>query len=151
MEQTLVANNKRLCQQKDKTIQHIMSGCNKLEGSKYMKQHNKVVQYIHWNILCKQGIPVHLQWYKHSPTPSVIDDNTTITWDLMMVVDKALEHNWPNIVILDKVNETAKIIDIAVLYDTNMIQNIPDFIVQQTAVLGTAHVIYHMLTDSVNC
>eukprot|EP00957_Ditylum_brightwellii_P057355 4349336-Ditylum_brightwellii.AAC.1 len=126
MEQTLVTNNKRqkifkqdcsllccLCQQKDETTRHIVSGCSNLAGSEYTQHHNEVAQYVHWNLLMEHGTPITPQWYRHSPTPSVIDGKTTITWDLKMVVDKVLEHNWPNIVILDRASKTSQIIDIA--------------------------------------
>eukprot|EP00957_Ditylum_brightwellii_P038428 2904931-Ditylum_brightwellii.AAC.1 len=48
----------RLCQQKDKTVQHIISACPKLAGTKYTKRHNDVVRYIHWNLLKERGIEV---------------------------------------------------------------------------------------------
>eukprot|EP00957_Ditylum_brightwellii_P049734 3771591-Ditylum_brightwellii.AAC.1 len=134
MEQALVANNKRqkifkqdcsllccLCQQKDETTWHILSGCSKLAGSKYTQRHNKVAQYVHWNLLKECGIPVIPQWYKHSPILSVIDGKTAITCDLKMVVDKVLKHNWHNIAILDRASKTAQIIDITVPYDTNVV------------------------------
>eukprot|EP00957_Ditylum_brightwellii_P182143 13877680-Ditylum_brightwellii.AAC.1 len=134
MEQMLVMNNKMqkifkqdcsticcLCQQKHETIQHIVSGCSKLAGIKYTKQHNEVAQYVHWNLLKELVISVTAQWLKHSHTPSVITSETTITWDLKMVVDKLLEHNWSNIVILDRASKTAQIIDINVPYDTNVV------------------------------
>eukprot|EP00957_Ditylum_brightwellii_P093279 7103558-Ditylum_brightwellii.AAC.1 len=134
MEQMLVMDSKRqkifkqdcsllccLCQQKDETIRHIVSRCSKLMGTTYTKQHNEVAHYTHWNLLQKQSLLVPPQWYKHSPTPSVIGSKTIITWDLKMVVDKALECNQPNIAILDRVSMTAQIIDIAVPYDTNVV------------------------------
>eukprot|EP00957_Ditylum_brightwellii_P069727 5295323-Ditylum_brightwellii.AAC.1 len=38
-----------------------------------------------------------------------------------MVVDKVLEHNQPDIIILDRASKTAQIIDIDVPYDTNVL------------------------------
>eukprot|EP00957_Ditylum_brightwellii_P002546 195681-Ditylum_brightwellii.AAC.1 len=46
----------RLCQQKDETVQHIVSACPKLAGTKYTKRHNDVAQYVHWNLLKERGI-----------------------------------------------------------------------------------------------
>eukprot|EP00957_Ditylum_brightwellii_P023209 1751349-Ditylum_brightwellii.AAC.1 len=108
MEQTLATNNKcnkifkidcsPLCclfQKKDKMVRHIVSSCCKLTGTKYTKRHIDVAQH-----------------HKHSPIPSVVDGNITITWDLKMVVDKKLEHNCPDIVAIDKEEHTAQIINI---------------------------------------
>eukprot|EP00957_Ditylum_brightwellii_P070446 5352408-Ditylum_brightwellii.AAC.1 len=42
------------------------------------------------------------QWNQHLPTPSIIDSNITIIWDLKMVVDVVVEHNLPDIVIVGR-------------------------------------------------
>eukprot|EP00957_Ditylum_brightwellii_P185685 14137902-Ditylum_brightwellii.AAC.1 len=40
-----------LCQRKDETIQHIIGGCGKLAGNKYMNMHTEVAWYVYWNML----------------------------------------------------------------------------------------------------
>eukprot|EP00957_Ditylum_brightwellii_P096170 7326612-Ditylum_brightwellii.AAC.1 len=132
MEQTLVTNGKcnkifkkecsplcHLCQQKDKIVQHIVSSCYKLAGTKYTKRHTKVPQYAHWNILKEHGIKIPKQWYKHSSTSSVVDGDMKINWGLKIVINIMLEHNCLDIVILDKKNNATQIIDIAVPFDTH--------------------------------
>jgi hypothetical protein len=191
----------RLCQQKDETVRHIVSACPKLAGTKYTKRHNDVARYVHWNILKERGIEVTAQWWKHVPIASVIDGDTTITWDLKIITDKSLEHNRPDIVLHNKKEGWAQILDIAVPYDTNVvsktaekitkyrdleillkqnwevrkIQTIPIIVgtfgtvcknftyylkqvsphirpdvVQKNTVLGTAHVLRHVLTDNMD-
>eukprot|EP00957_Ditylum_brightwellii_P167362 12741213-Ditylum_brightwellii.AAC.1 len=92
----------RLCQQKDETVWHIVSGYPKLAGAKYTKRHNDVAHYIHWNLLKERSIEVLVQWWKHVPIASVLDGDTTITWDLKIITDKSLEHNRPDIVLYNK-------------------------------------------------
>eukprot|EP00957_Ditylum_brightwellii_P074607 5669297-Ditylum_brightwellii.AAC.1 len=143
----------------------------------------------------------HKQWYKHSPIPSIIDGNITITWDLKIVVDKKLEHNCLDIVVIDKDTCTTQIIGIVVPFDTNVVDKTAEKItkyrdleialkknwdvkkiqtisivvgsfgtvctsfwhylskvstfirpelVQKTAVLGTAHMLRHVLIDLTN-
>eukprot|EP00957_Ditylum_brightwellii_P045083 3419251-Ditylum_brightwellii.AAC.1 len=62
-----------LCQQKDKTVWHIVSACPKLAGTKYTKRHNDVTHYIHWNLLKEWDIEVPVQWWKHVPIASILD------------------------------------------------------------------------------
>eukprot|EP00957_Ditylum_brightwellii_P110903 8458903-Ditylum_brightwellii.AAC.1 len=100
MEQTLATNSIKhkifkldcsplcqLCQQKDKAVQHIVSACPKLAGTKYTKHHNDVVRCVHWNLMKEQDIEVPVQWWKQVPTVSVLDRDTTITWDLKIITD----------------------------------------------------------------
>eukprot|EP00957_Ditylum_brightwellii_P063903 4848288-Ditylum_brightwellii.AAC.1 len=75
---------------------HIVSSCCKLAGTKYTKRHKNIAQYLHWKMLKEHSIPVMKQWYRHSLIPSAIYGNSTIIWDLKMVVDKRLEHNRPD-------------------------------------------------------
>eukprot|EP00957_Ditylum_brightwellii_P138039 10523695-Ditylum_brightwellii.AAC.1 len=98
----------RLCQQKDKTVQHIVRVCPKLAGTKYTKQHNGIARYIHWNLWHEQGIEVPVQWWKHVPISSIIDGVTTNPWDLKIITDKFLKHNRPDIVLHNRKEGWAK-------------------------------------------
>eukprot|EP00957_Ditylum_brightwellii_P171294 13039699-Ditylum_brightwellii.AAC.1 len=111
----------RLCQQKDETVWHIVSACPKLAGMKYTKHHNDVVRYVHWNLLKERGIEVPVQWWKHVPIASVLDRDTTIIWDLKIITNKSLKHNRPDIVLHNKKEGWAQVLDIAVPYDTNVV------------------------------
>eukprot|EP00957_Ditylum_brightwellii_P060937 4626334-Ditylum_brightwellii.AAC.1 len=110
----------RLCQQKDKTVQHIVSACPKLAGTKYTKHHNDVACYMHWNLLTERDIEMTAQWWKHVPIASVLNRDTTITWDLKIITNKSLEHNRSDIALHTKREGWAQILDIVVPYDTNM-------------------------------
>eukprot|EP00957_Ditylum_brightwellii_P009639 726192-Ditylum_brightwellii.AAC.1 len=111
----------RLCQQKDRTVQHIVSTCPKLAGTKYTKRHNDVAYCTHWNLLKERGIEVPAQWWKHVPIVSVLDGDTTTTWDLKIITDKSLKHKRQDIVLHNKKEGWEQVLDIAVLYDTNMV------------------------------
>eukprot|EP00957_Ditylum_brightwellii_P202339 15329733-Ditylum_brightwellii.AAC.1 len=45
----------------------------------------------------KQGIEVPAQWWKHRPIASILDGDTTTTWDLKIVTNKSLKHHMPAI------------------------------------------------------
>jgi len=46
----------RLCQQHDKTIDHIISACPRLAKEEYVKWHDKVSAQIHFNICTEIGV-----------------------------------------------------------------------------------------------
>ena len=43
----------RLCKEKNKTIDHLISLCSKIAQTDYKERHNKVASMLHWN-LCKR-------------------------------------------------------------------------------------------------
>ena len=53
----------RLCDEKVETIDHIISGCSKLAATEYVTRHDKIGQYLHWNICSRYEIPHHKNWY----------------------------------------------------------------------------------------
>eukprot|EP00957_Ditylum_brightwellii_P038956 2944222-Ditylum_brightwellii.AAC.1 len=95
-------------------------------GTKYTKHHNDVLHYVHLNLLKEWGIEVPAQWWKHVPINSILDGDTTVTWDLKIIADKSLEHNRPDIVLYNKKEGWAQVLDIAVPYDMNVVSKTAD-------------------------
>ena len=113
----------RLCCKENKTILHIVSGCEMLAGMKYTERHNKICQYLHWCILQDFHIPVNTDWWKHKPKPAVLISNkVSVTYDLKQEVDIAVEANRPDIVVLDEKEGRALIIDVTIPMDINMVK-----------------------------
>ncbi|KAL4706910.1 hypothetical protein ACJJTC_012369 [Scirpophaga incertulas] len=68
----------RLCACKDETVQHILSGCEKLAGTHYVKRHNNLVQYVYWCLAKKHRIVVSSLWWKETMIqPQVKENNST--------------------------------------------------------------------------
>ena len=78
----------RLCKEQPETIAHVISGCKMLAANKYTFRHNQVAKYVHWNILKDNNIKVDDNWLKHEPKDSVINGDTTITWDMSIIMYK---------------------------------------------------------------
>ena len=47
----------RLCLEKEETVDHLVSACNKIAQTDYKERHNKVVSMLHWNLCKKYNIP----------------------------------------------------------------------------------------------
>eukprot|EP00957_Ditylum_brightwellii_P013626 1027858-Ditylum_brightwellii.AAC.1 len=92
----------RLCRKENKTISHIVSGC---------------------EMLADYNIPVNPNWRKHKPKPAVLISNQVlVTYDLKQEVDNAVEANMPDNIVLGEKERRALIIDVTVPMDINVIK-----------------------------
>ena len=111
----------RLCKENPETIAHVVSSCKCLAGTKYMKRHDKVGTYIHWNLLKDRGIEVCKDWFKHVPEKTVECGETIIMWDYPITTDKKVCANRPDITIHFKKERKVQFVDFSVPYDTNIV------------------------------
>lgn len=111
----------RVCRSAKETIHHITSGCTALAPTKYLKRHNDLAKYIHILLLQKYELDTtnHL-WYNYTPQQVIENDQTKILWDFPIQTDHQLQHNKPDILILNKTQRKATILDIAVPNDSNI-------------------------------
>eukprot|EP00957_Ditylum_brightwellii_P059138 4487340-Ditylum_brightwellii.AAC.1 len=113
----------RMCCKENKTILYIVSGCELLAGTKYTELRNKICQYLHWYIMQDNNIPVNPNWQKHKPKlATLVTNQLLITYDMTQGVENVVEANCPDIVLLDKKEKRALIIDVTIPVDINMIK-----------------------------
>ena len=71
-----------LCDDRDKTINHILSKCSKLAQKEYKTRHDRVGKVIYWELCKKVKIDPTAKWYMHNPE-SILDNAThKILWVL---------------------------------------------------------------------
>ena len=92
---------------------HILS----VNVASWLTCHDNVGKYIHWKLCKKYNIESKAGWYEHSPKRVVESNNLKILWDCVMQCDKEIEARRPDIVIIDKVQNEVKIIDVAIHED----------------------------------
>ena len=110
----------RLCNQYEETMDHIISGCSKIAHTDYKYRHNKVAAMLHWNLCQNYGIPVARKWWEHKPE-KVMESNDKkfkILWDFKIQTDKKLEHNTPDITVVEE--KMIKLIDVAIPGDSRI-------------------------------
>eukprot|EP00957_Ditylum_brightwellii_P052432 3976608-Ditylum_brightwellii.AAC.1 len=94
-----------------------------LAGTKHTKRHNRICQYLHWCILQGYNIAVNPNWKKHKPkSVKLITNQLLMTYNMTQEVDKAVVANRPDIVVLNKKEHKALIINVTVPMDINMIK-----------------------------
>jgi hypothetical protein len=109
----------RMCSQHDETISHLTSGCSKLAGTSYMERHNYVASIVYRAICSEYNIELPAEW-KAEPHKVVENQHAKILWDFHIQTDRMVQHNQPDIVLIDKDAKTGLIIDIAVPMDGNI-------------------------------
>ena len=97
-----------------------MSGCKTLlsEGY-YITRHNKICKYFHWKVYRDIKIDVNDNIWEHEQKPTVASRNVSIFYDKIKPVGKYIEGNAVklDIVIWNRQNKTAKIIEVTVPND----------------------------------
>ncbi|CAH2094069.1 unnamed protein product [Euphydryas editha] len=112
------------CNSASETIQHITGACKAIVQTDYKHRHDQISNIIHQKLALKYKLittPAVL-YYKY--TPEVVLENTThkLYFDHAILTDKTTHFNRPDVTLVDKVNKTAQIIDIAVP-NTHNLQN----------------------------
>ena len=110
----------RLCKEKGESVYHIVSECKVLAQREYKRRHDKIAQFIHWELCGKYKLERSRNWYEHKPEGVVESDDVKILWDFMIQCDRMVEHRKPDIVVVEKSEKSCLIIDVAVPGDTRV-------------------------------
>ena len=62
------------------------------------------------------------EWYKYEPSPVLENENFKILWDFNIQTDKEIRANRPDIIFVDKREQTVMFIDVTIPNDHNMIE-----------------------------
>ena len=110
----------RFCHSATESPIHLMSGCQiLLADGHYTARHNKVCRYLHWKICGEMQLDRSQHIWEHEPPPVTSNGKVTVFYDKDIqagryIKDKAIK---PDIVIWNKKEKTALIIDVAVPND----------------------------------
>ena len=92
----------RLCGDRDKTINHIISKYSNLAPKEYWTRHNWVGKMIHWE-LCKRFKFDHTnKCYMHNPESVLEKERPKLQWDFEIQTDHLISARRPDLVIVIK-------------------------------------------------
>ena len=103
----------RMCNQKGETINHILSECKMLAQKEYKGRHDNIARLVYWKLCCKFDMSRGEKWYEHQPEGVVENEKCKILWDMTIQCDHVIEARRPDIVVVEKENNKAIILDIA--------------------------------------
>ena len=66
---------------------------------------------LHWKLCEKWGFNKAEKWYIHKPQKVLESENCKILWGFPIETDKTLEHNRPDITVIDKKNKKCILIE----------------------------------------
>ncbi|XP_039276066.1 uncharacterized protein LOC111055986 [Nilaparvata lugens] len=117
----------RLCRKAIESIQHICGGCSVLANTEYLQRHNDVAKVVHQAMAKRyELIASEVPYYKCKPEMVLNGEKGRLLWDCCKTTDRAVEANRPDIVLFDRKNKEAYIIDVAVPLDENLVSTIAE-------------------------
>ena len=138
----------RVCGEWFETVKHIVSGCGQLAKKQYMIRHDKMGLRIHWELCRKYGIDCSSKWYNHVPSAvcSNPEDTIELHWDHTILIDVAVEHNKPDLVIVDKLKKLWTFVDFSVPWDANVKNKEDDKVDRYSVLAGGVRRLHHVKT-----
>ena len=113
----------RMCHDKPETTVHLMSGCQTLLASgAYTARHNSICKLIHYRILEYFNIPRPPNFWKHEPPKITTNNQIDIYYDFPIPIARHIEggHVKPDILVRNRTEKTAHIIEVGVTGDTSI-------------------------------
>ena len=107
-----------MCHQANETVSHISSRCAKLAQAEYKRRHDNVARAVHWDLTGKYGFQRSDRWCEHVAESVLENDNYKLMWDCNIQTDHGIEARRPDLVVVNKREQTCQIIDAAIPMDT---------------------------------
>ena len=111
----------RMCGKTGETVSHIVSECSKLAQREYKRRHDIVATMVHWKLCEKFNLEKSEKWYLHNPQTVSENVNHSLIWDMNIQCDNVIVERKPDIVIVNKMEKTAFIIDVPIPGDKRII------------------------------
>ena len=113
----------RMCGKSAETVGHLMSACDKLAQRDYKRRHDRMGLRIYWELCGKYGITRTERWFEETPDRIRVkkDGRYEIWWDKKVETAKVLEHNRPDVVVIDRELKRWTMVDFSVPFDANVV------------------------------
>lgn len=122
MKENITSVSCRKCKMESETIEHILSACQLLAGTKYVERHDRVATIVYLELLKNYSFEVetNTRYYQYKPAPVVEHTRARVYWNKGIITDKTIPHNKPDITVIDKQHNNAFLIDISIPNNHNM-------------------------------
>ena len=113
----------RKCKKEAETVSHLVSGCSELAQMEYKRRHDRKGLKVYWELCRRHKIKCSGKWYEESPDDVRTSEcgNFEIWWDRPVETPKKLDHNRPDVILIDKNRKHWTIIDFSVPNDRNIL------------------------------
>ena len=105
-----VSSKYRLCKSTEESVSHIACECSVLAPREHKGRHDGVTKAVHWCLCRKYGLEVAGKWYEHVAGKVRESEKVQILWHFSVQTDHQLEHNRPDLVVVDKQQAVCKLL-----------------------------------------
>jgi len=113
----------RACRRPGESLRHIISGCSHLANGEYLHRHNLVARIIHQQLALQYGlVESEVPYYKYAPGPVLENGRALLYWDRSIITDRTIVANKPDIVLIDRSQRRAVLVDITIPHDENLVK-----------------------------
>ena len=115
--------NCRVCGETVESVGHLASACGKLAQREYKRRHDRMGLRVYWELCRRYGLKCVDKWYEEVPDPirRSEDGNIEVWWDNAVETTKRMDHNRPDVIIIDKVKKEWILVDFSVPWDKNIV------------------------------
>ena len=106
----------RLCGKYTETVQHLLSGCEMLAGTEYLRRHNNALMVLAVSWAIKKGLlPEDTAWYRERWKKGHVleGEDAKLYWDFEHAMRKETTARRPDLVLEEENGKTIKIVDMA--------------------------------------
>ena len=93
--------NCRLCKGSLEAIHHIVSACSVLARTSYIKRHNRIGKYVHFEMCRIRDLPSVASRFDHQLKALVKSDRYRLYWEYSVPTDLKLTANRPDLLLVD--------------------------------------------------
>ena len=105
IDKTQQNSKRRLCGDRDETINHIISECRKLAQREYKARHDWIGKVIHREMCKKFKFDNTNKRYMHNPAPVLENDTHKLLWDFDIHTDHLISTRRPDLITINKKRE----------------------------------------------
>ena len=113
----------RVCGKEVESVGHLASGCSGLAQREYRRRHDRMGLRVYWELCRKYGVRCADVWYKEVPDEVRVSDDgkVEIWWDRSVETTQRMEHNRPDVTVLNRTAKEWTFVDFSVPWDRNVI------------------------------
>ena len=105
-------------------------------------RHNQVARKVHQQLALKYNLlDSEVPYYRYVPDPVLESGRALLYWDRPIITDRTIVANRPDIVVIDRLERLALIVDVTIPHDGNLVKAEND---KQIKYLDLAHEIVDM-------
>ena len=114
----------RVCRKQVESVAHLASACGGLAQKEYKRRHDRMGLRVYWELCRRYEVKCAGKWFEEVPEEVRVNEagDVEIWWDRGIHTTKPMEHNRPDVVVVDRRNKHWILVDFAVPWDKNVVR-----------------------------